>query len=205
MKIVVVSSQYDLKDEVRKIIRLFKCGLQIFHLRKPELNINDFEDIIRNIPEKFHNRIVIHSHYQLLDKYKIKGVHLSEKKRKEFISGKSTDIKQNIKIISTSFHNPEDLLDYKEDFEYVFLSPLFDSISKPGYHSTFNLDYVSSIIKRSRFKVIALGGINSSNAFQAKNMGFYGVAVSGAIWQTRNYLKEFSKIEYDYKDVHRNL
>jgi len=64
----------------------------------------------------------------LLNEFNIKGIHLNEKNRREGILEKFySDIR------STSFHSIEDLVADKSKYEYVFLSPIFDSISKIGY------------------------------------------------------------------------
>ena len=68
--------------------------------------------------------------------------------------------------------------------DYVFLSPIFDSISKVGYHAAFAPDLLNraaeeKIIDR---KVIALGGINAENIELVKQWNFGGVALLGDIW-----------------------
>ena len=48
------------------------------------------------------------------------------------------------------FHSLKELESCKEEYDYAFLSPIFDSISKVGYKSTFNLDEVKSFLQKRK-------------------------------------------------------
>lgn len=95
--------------------------------------------------------------------------------------------KASTKVLSVSrschsFEEVEAALDGGCD--YVFLSPVFDSISKPGYGSAFTPEQLQwararGIINR---RVVALGGIDAENIPVAALCGFGGVAVLGALW-----------------------
>ena len=69
--------------------------------------------------------------------------------------------------------------------EYLFLSPVFSSISKPGYVSGFTHKDLLNAAKEHIIdeKVIALGGITPDNISKIKEYGFGGVAVLGFIWE----------------------
>lgn len=62
--------------------------------------------------------------------------------------------------------------------DYITLSPVFDSISKPGYTSVEFGPLPSGVT------VIGLGGVTTDRAVQLKARGFAGAAMLGAIpWQ----------------------
>ena len=87
-----------------------------------------------------------------------------------------------------SCHTLEEVSRNKLKSDYVFLSPIFDSISKQGYHAAFTEETLrqahhAGIIDK---QVIALGGITPTNARKALSLGFGGVAVLGDIWQSEN-------------------
>ncbi|GAA6529534.1 hypothetical protein LPYR103PRE_15070 [Segatella asaccharophila] len=68
--------------------------------------------------------------------------------------------------------------------DYVFLSPVFDSISKSGYCSAFPLSALKQaqeegIIDR---KVIALGGVTYDKLPLLESLSFGGGAMLGEIW-----------------------
>jgi thiamine-phosphate pyrophosphorylase len=82
--------------------------------------------------------------------------------------------------LSTSIHDIPSL-PRVEHFNYVFYSPVFNSISKPGYNSKVSEDL---ILDKAGYetKVIALGGVQVSNLPRIKRMGFDGAAVLGTLW-----------------------
>ncbi len=77
--------------------------------------------------------------------------------------------------------------------EYAFLSPIFDSISKPGYKSNFDLQEVKENVKGKN--IIALGGIDENKIELCSELGFAGVAVCGALWQSKNPIEKFQQIQ----------
>lgn len=72
---------------------------------------------------------------------------------------------------------------YKDECDYLFLSPIFDSISKAGYRSAFSHEQLQraadeGVIDR---KVIALGGVTPERIPYLHSLGFGGVAMLGAL------------------------
>ena len=80
----------------------------------------------------------------------------------------------------------------------MFLSPVFDSISKAGYSSAFAPDELQAAGKEGLIdkRVIGLGGIDESNIRRIKELGFGGAAILGGLWKHFNPLTD-----YDYKSV----
>jgi thiamine-phosphate pyrophosphorylase len=65
--------------------------------------------------------------------------------------------------------------------DYVTISPIFLSISKPGYGPAIGLDGLAEIAARVPGPVIALGGINAANAPLCLSAGASGIAVMGEV------------------------
>jgi len=189
--LVVVTPEQNHPKEIEIVTSLFEHGLQLLHVRKPNANRDELRGYIQHIPKQFHKRVLIHSHYELAKEFNLKGIHLTEKAR-----GLKSKTNQ-YKIVSTSFHTTKDVLKSRRKYEYVFLSPVFDSISKQGYN--FEAEDLKSFLKGNKYKVIALGGIDQQNVKQTKEMGFSGAAVLGYIWESKNpvenYKRLLSKIE----------
>lgn len=193
-RLIVMSSDNKVTNETKIVTQLFENGLTHFHLRKPGWTELEMEDFLNNIPVAFHNRIVIHSEFHLTEKFKLKGIHLNEENRKNITAF------ENKKIISTSFHSLEDIENNKYPYEYVFLSPVFDSISKPGYTSKFDLETVKEHFKKWKLEkrimpeVIALGGVEANNILAVKQLGFAGAAVLGVVWGSKDTLSGFEEV-----------
>ena len=199
MKLIVISSAKDFPDEIDITTQLFNNGLELFHLRKTELSQKDMACFLDKIPQEFHNRIVIHSNHSIILKYNLRGVHLRRKHRKNKLE---TEIKLNYfnvlkpqMKVTTSFHSLEGLLNDTRKYDYVFLSPIFDSISKRGYPSKFRDHNLTIALSKVNHKVIALGGVDLAKVELIKNMNFSGMALHGVIWESKNPVDEFMKIK----------
>ena len=67
----------------------------------------------------------------------------------------------------------------------MFLSPVFDSISKAGYRGAFPPQELDGAARRGLIdhKVVALGGVSAQKMPQVHAWGFGGVALLGAVWE----------------------
>lgn len=163
-------------EEDKILITLFEEGLDILHLRKPDSSPMYSERLLTLIPEQYHKRIVTHDHFYLKDEFNLMGIHLN---------ARNPNIPQDYKgHLSCSCHSLEEVKQKKAHFNYVFMSPIFDSISKQNYLSNFSAKDLTQATKEGSIdkKVIALGGISAENIRTIKQYGFGGAAVLGDIW-----------------------
>jgi thiamine-phosphate pyrophosphorylase len=185
MKLIIFTFPDFIENEILAISELFKNGLEILHLRKLDKKIEEVDYFLTKIPNEFHNKIVIHNHFSLLEKFELKGIHLNEKNRKSY------NFKiNNPKVVSSSFHSINEIennnLKLKNQFEYIFLSPIFDSISKNNYNSNFSENELKIAFQKKIIneKVIALGGINLDNFNICKDLEFGGIGALGYFWKS---------------------
>jgi len=68
--------------------------------------------------------------------------------------------------------------------DYVTVSPVFMTASKPGYGPALGLEALASVAARSPGPVVALGGITPENAAQCIAAGARGVAVMGEVMRS---------------------
>jgi thiamine-phosphate pyrophosphorylase len=194
-ELVVISPEQYIADEANYAAQFFELGLQRYHLRKPLWSDYQLEKLLNAVPKVYHPKIVLHSHFQLSNKFGLKGIHLNEENRQHreaFI---------NYPVVSSSFHSFAAIKTEGHFYEYVFLSPVFNSISKKDYKGGFDLKILENeLIKLknqdvSAPKIFALGGIDSENIGTTMAMGFSGAAVLGAIWNSDNPVKSFSVLQ----------
>ena len=208
MKPIVLSSQKTVENEIQILIRFFEKGLKSFHLRKPHYSKTRMKDYLNNIPSIYHNRIVIHSHHRLAKKYNLKGIHFSSKDRKSnfknWINIKSLKRKNPFLRVSTSFNDVSDLNKYIDLYDYVFLSPIFDSKTKNNFQSNFKEYNLTSSIQRSNYNVVALGGLDLENIKKAFNMGFWGCAFLSTLWNSKNPVEKFEKLKFKCEEFKYN-
>jgi thiamine-phosphate pyrophosphorylase len=85
-------------------------------------------------------------------------------------------------LIGASAHSAEEastLLSAGAD--YVTVSPVFVTASKPGYGPALGLDGLARIVARATGPVIALGGVTAANAAPCLAAGAHGIAVMGEV------------------------
>ena len=177
MKWITITSPEFLSGEATFIGKLFLQGLDLLHLRKPKASLEAYKQLLLQIPEQWHSRIVLHEHFELAEEYKLHGIHLNRLC--------SVAPKAYHGSISCSCHTIEEVITQKDSKDYVFLSPIFDSISKVGYHAAFSPTSLKQAAIENVIdeKVIALGGITANNIPLVKEWHFGGVALLGDIWK----------------------
>ncbi|PZD78106.1 thiamine phosphate synthase [Mesonia sp. K7] len=195
---VVFSPEGNIENEMTMLHHLFECGLNCFHLRKPCFSQNDYEIYLHKIKPIYHNLVVLHEYHHLVEKYLLKGIHLKEEHRLKITDTKAyvTALKSRSKLtISTGFHSYEALKSDTYSYDYCFLSPVFDSISKPGY---LGKGFKVALTEQ---KILALGGITLQNIKLAKQLGYQGIALLGGVWKSKSPVEEFIKIKTAYLDA----
>lgn len=199
MKLIVISNPTPVNKEIQIITSLFEEGLEYFHLRKPTLSSDQLLDFLEEIPSHYHNRIVVHRSNPLFKNYKLRGYHFSRK---------YGSFNEELNYNSTSFHTLEQLTDNQLPYQYVFLSPVFPSISKKGHAPVYQQNELSHFFqtKKIHAEVIALGGVNLNNALIALKTGFQGVAVLGHLWEAPclEVLNNFKTLKHTV-DNYKNL
>lgn len=193
--VILISSENNFTGELDLVNNLFKAGMQVFHLRKPALNKEEIREYLNGITPRFLKKVVIHQCYELLSEYSLKGIHIKDSADSLYSAGvwKKLILESNSCSWSRSFHEIDSLINCSEDYDYCFLSPVFSSISKPNYKGRYFR--VHGISK----KIIALGGVNSSNISLVRNMGYDGIALLGAVWNSVDPINEFNKIKNQFE------
>jgi len=177
MKRIVITMPEFIPNEAKYIEQLFDAGIDLLHFRKPGSSIEACERLTQEINPKWYSKIVIHDHFELCEKYHLHGIHLNRRNHEipEEFQGS----------VSRSCHSLEEIIDNKDKFDYVFLSPIFDSISKQGYQHAFSDKTLSKAAQEGIIdeKVVALGGITDERIPQLKAWNFGGAAFLGYIWK----------------------
>jgi len=198
-KLIVISSPEGYEHEIQDVHEMFKAGMQHFHIRKPKFSTHSLRHYIEKIDKKYHSRIVLHSHHELCIPFKLRGLHLTQRHRKKFIRNwlrmKYIKVRRPKIEITAAYHTITAFKRENPGYSYVFLSPIFDSISKLGYRSTFSEDSLQEMLHKTSYEVIALGGVDEDKIEQAKKWGFSGVAVLGSIWKSKEPFEKFKRIQ----------
>ncbi|MDN5554604.1 thiamine phosphate synthase [Prevotella sp.] len=176
MKIIVITTPNFIKGEESVIPHLLQLGVDIVHIRKPSATREQLALLLDSLPKWCYDRLVVHDCLELANKYHLRGIHLN--RRNHAIPDNFTG------SLSMSCHSLEEVEIKKDMADYVFLSPIFNSISKSGYNSAFSKEELHNAMKQGTIdhKVIALGGVSAVNIDTVKDLGFGGAALLGDIW-----------------------
>lgn len=184
-KLIAITREVVEIDESCRICNLIDAGFDYVHIRKPALQKNEMQQFIESIPTRYYNRLKLHDHFDLADKYDLAGIHLNSRNR--------TVPTGFQKHVSKSCHAIEELRDI-DRFEYVFLSPIFDSISKQGYKARFSKEELENSSNLISEKVMALGGVADKHIPYLQKIGFGGCALLGYLPWAGDYLSFVQKI-----------
>lgn len=205
MKLILLSHPKTVDNEVDIINTMFDEGMSHFHIRKPNHSTSQLSEFISEIRSKYRHKLTIHSHHELAIKYQLQGIHLTRSHKRRIIrTWLKTELlkyqRPELKV-STSFHKLSALYKntYLKRFDYVFLSPVFGSISKRGYEAGFIDAQIKAALIKTDYRVIALVGIEVDKMEHVKNLGFHGMAFLGAIWNSDDPLDVFRKVKENYK------
>ncbi len=189
----MISAPEMLPHEGERITCLFEEGLARFHLRKPAIPLNAIKGLLVKIPKKYHQRIAFHQHHDWAIAQGYSRIHLPEQMRLTLGEKTITGPAGRRIVLSTSVHDLENAESLSPQFSYAFIGPVFPSISKPGYHPSFN--FLDQDLKELQTPLVALGGVCAENVPRLIGKGFSAIALLGSIWEfppekgTINFLK----------------
>lgn len=188
---IVISNPTAIANEINSIHALFERGLELFHIRKPEFSAEEMKTFVTAIGLEYRNKLVLHSHHQIAEDLGINRLHFSEKMRKQIDPETLYHYNEKRIHLSTSIHTIEAFNDLRIFFQYAFLSPVYNSISKENYKS--KIDLLNAIQNRTNYQteLVALGGIEAENIQKTLAAGFDDVALLGTIWNTNQPIKNF--------------
>lgn len=199
INMIVITNPLPIVNEINTIHSLFESGLELLHIRKPDFSGAEMRSFLSKIKPDVKEQLVLHSHHHLASVFGTNRIHFSESERIKTAAllGKSAFSTYKTKgfHLSTSVHSMDDFNALENTFEYAFLSPIFQSISKENYSS--KTDWFEVIKNRTNYttKLIALGGIESKNTEQTLKNGFDAVALLGTIWNKNNPIENFKSCQ----------
>lgn len=179
-KLIAITLPDFFPEEAGIINSLFEAGLERLHVRKPYSDCEALKSLLENIAPENYSRIVLHDHFDLAKELLLGGIHLN-RRNSEVLQGFNGTLSRSCHSIAELEESPLD---------YLFLSPVFPSISKSGYGDGFSLERLKEAAEEGIItkRVYALGGICAGTIPLLRNIPFGGVAVLGALWGTSHGL-----------------
>lgn len=176
MRLIVITDTPFIAGEGGIIRQLLDEGIDRVHLRKPGANPDQMRRLIESLPAAYHPRLSLQDCQSLALEYGIGGVHLNARSPQPPLGFEG--------IVSCSCHSLEELATHPEE-DYLFLSPIFDSISKSGYRAAFTPEQLREATRQGIInrRIVALGGIRPEHLPTLRDFGFGGAALLGCIWR----------------------
>lgn len=176
MKIIAITTPKIIDEDAYIIKRLLDIGIDIIHLRKPASEVSECRKLLTSLSAEQRERIIIHDHHELYYDFSLKGIHINSHTPAPPVGYEG--------FKTRSCHSLEEVARYKDDYDYLFISPIFDSISKIGYRSGFDDEALHRASKCGIIdeKVVALGGVTLDKIAYLRGLNFGGAAMMGAIY-----------------------
>ncbi len=190
MKIVILTPELDKVNETGIVNQLFDTGLELLHIRKIGYSTDRYRKYISEIQPEYRSRLVMHGGgFDMCNEFSVAGLHLTSAQR----SLSPVEIsKYNANRMSSSFHKWSEITSCNLNFDYVFISPVFDSISKTNYKAGVDFRGLDKMklrlqeLNRPVPEVFGLGGIDIPHLQILREHHFDGAAVYGAVWKAQN-------------------
>ena len=176
MKIIAITTPKVTTTDALIIKSLLDKGIYSIHLRKPESTLEECRELLSLLSDAERAKIVVHDFPQLYEEFSLKGIHINKN---------VTNLPNGYQGFKTrSCHSFAEVIANKNHYDYLFLSPIFDSISKMGYKSAFSHEELQHAMSEGIIdeKVIALGGVTLDKIPYLKQFNFGGAAMIGGIY-----------------------
>lgn len=202
--LVVITRPHFFPGEAACLEGLLAAGLEKLHLRKPGAKEEEVETLLKQIDPRWYSRLVLHGNGDLRPlavRYGIPQMHCppgdlgavkqgsgrpgrpkAGKQEEPSVSRQRKPGEEYPIALSASLHSWEEIKEVEgAGLTYVFMSPVFNSISKPGYTAT------PGLLRRPAgpypCKVIGLGGVDKDTIGELIREEWDGAAVLGWIWE----------------------
>jgi len=177
----------------KMVRRLFDAGLSRLHVQvRKDWERRHYEQFILSLPEAYWPRLVLAEEPALVEERGLGGFQMHPGERIPRRWPKHA-------TVSAKCHDYDELRSTDKGCGYVFLAPLFESVSKKDHRPRRTLREFEVILKRWKAEggapVMALGGITPQTAPKAREMGFDGIAFIGSVWKQPDPVRAFLDLE----------
>ena len=162
-----------------------KAGVDYFLLREKDLSPRELLSLAQDLRPLLHRtRMMIHARLDVALACKADGVHL----QKDNIPVAAVRSKYRNLTIGYSAHSFEEMKMVEEEgADYVFISPIFQPLSKQSNLPPHGLATLTGWTTRMSIPVFALGGVSHQNVSELEKAGCSGAAGISLFVQKRMF------------------
>ena len=195
MFLAIITQPAVFSGEVEYLEGLLEAGVEKLHLRKPGLERKEMEVLLERLAPRWAARLVVHGFFDLAVRYAVPQILGGVgSMRAVGALGSAGSVSMATLAASTSVHSWEELRALPQEVAYSFISPLFDSISKPGYGA--NKTLLRQPSGPFPCMPVGLGGVSADTIGEMIRHGWKGAAVLGWIWeQPRDAVRRYEQLK----------
>lgn len=166
---------------VATVAAAFGAGLRWVSLREKDLHRRDRTELARELVilgRRFDATVTVHADLGAACEAGAAGIHLPGHAE----LGNARELLGSGALVGMSAHGLEEVeWACRCEVDYITLSPVFPSISKPGYGTADRLSDLAEAASITSIPIVALGGITPGHVQACMTAGARGVASTGAI------------------------
>lgn len=195
MKVVLVSPPDGRSDEVAVVERLFASGLERYHLRKPGWESCRVAMWLETLSARWRGRVFLHSYADLARTFALGGIHFRDDG--DVPAGPAPRVPAEC-LTSRSCHTVAAVKAALGRYDSIVFGPVLPSLSKPGYGPVpaAVLDELRAVLlartpAEKGTQTFAIGGVTAQSLEGCRALGFDGVAILGAVWNSADPVAAF--------------
>jgi thiamine-phosphate pyrophosphorylase len=182
--LLVISDRHQAQRPLEEVAKaVFAGGCRWFSLREKDLPPGERRALLGELValgRRFGALVTAHEDIEAVAVTGADGVHLPS-------GGNPAAARARLPValIGASAHSADEAAALlRAGADYLTVSPVFVTASKPGYGPGLGLDGLACIIARAPGAVVALGGVTPENVASCLSTGVRGVAVMGEVMRS---------------------
>ena len=180
-RLLVISDRHQAQRPLEEVAKaVFAGGCRWFSLREKDLPPGERRALLAALVaagRRFGAVVTAHEDIEAAAATGADGVHLPSGGNAEVARARLPGA-----LIGASAHAADEAAALlRAGADYVTVSPVFVTASKPGYGPALGLDGLAHIVARAPGPIMALGGITPENAALCLSSGACGIAVMGEV------------------------
>ncbi|AEV95777.1 thiamine phosphate synthase [Pediococcus claussenii] len=204
LKIYLVAGTQDVKDKgqfLQKVEELLKNGITAFQLREKGINsIQNRSELVilakqcHELTQKYHIPLIIDDDVDLAIQVGAEGIHVGQKDEQ---IGSVLNRVGNEMIVGLSCNRMTQVEQANGlvGIDYIGSGTVFETTSKSDAGEAIGVNELHKLVEKSRYPVVAIGGITMSNLAQTMRTGVKGFAAISLFTQMKDPEINMKKIQ----------
>ncbi len=169
---------------------IIKCGVKVIQLRAKSLTDGEFFRLaseLKTLTVAKHVHFIINDRVDICLALDVCGIHLGQTDLPAIVA---RTIISPPKIMGISTHNVKEAITAEQNAaDYIGVGPIYFTQTKVDAGEPVGLQLITEIQKTVNIPIIAIGGINKERVSAVISAGAFGVAIAGAIFQTKDIVR----------------